>query len=133
MLRASLGKVVHTVKRAGNYAAKVPPEELHKIAVHVRAVVNTVFGSIFRDNLYPWYTQQYICLPRPEVVGWGFIDRDPLWQFGNSSFAKRGASAAQKKNRLDIPVLSSAEVRNNVYPSKPLLPGLAVVYNTCPQ
>ncbi len=38
MLPASLGKVVHTVKRAGTYAAKVPPEELHKIAVHVRAV-----------------------------------------------------------------------------------------------
>ncbi len=28
------GKVVHTVKRAGTYAAKVPPQELHKIAVH---------------------------------------------------------------------------------------------------
>jgi hypothetical protein len=26
MLRASLGKVVHTVKRAGTYAAKVPPK-----------------------------------------------------------------------------------------------------------
>jgi hypothetical protein len=39
MWRASLGKVVHTVKRAGTYAAKVPPQELHKIAVHVRAVV----------------------------------------------------------------------------------------------
>jgi hypothetical protein len=42
MLRASLGKVVHTVKRAGTYAAKVSPQELHKIAVHVRAVVNTL-------------------------------------------------------------------------------------------
>jgi hypothetical protein len=40
MLRASLGKVVHTVKRAGTYAAKVPPQELHKTAVHVRAVVD---------------------------------------------------------------------------------------------
>ena len=39
MLRASLGKVVHTVKRAGTYAAKVSPQELHKIAVHVLAVV----------------------------------------------------------------------------------------------
>jgi hypothetical protein len=38
MLRASLGKVVHTVKRAGTHAAKAPPQELHKIAVHVRAV-----------------------------------------------------------------------------------------------
>jgi hypothetical protein len=38
MLRASLEKVVHTVKRAGTYVAKVPPQELHKIAVHVRAV-----------------------------------------------------------------------------------------------
>jgi hypothetical protein len=42
MLRASLGKVVHTVKRAGTYEAKVPPQELHKIAVHVRAVVGTM-------------------------------------------------------------------------------------------
>jgi len=33
-----LGKVVHTVKGAGTYAAKVSLEELHKIAVHVRAV-----------------------------------------------------------------------------------------------
>jgi hypothetical protein len=38
MLRASLGKVVHTVNRAGTYAAKVSHKELHKIAVHVRAV-----------------------------------------------------------------------------------------------
>ncbi len=38
MLRARLGKVVHTVKRAGTYAAKVPPQELHKIGVYVRAV-----------------------------------------------------------------------------------------------
>jgi hypothetical protein len=43
MLRASLGKVVHTVKRAGTYAAKVPPQELHKIAVHVRAVAFITF------------------------------------------------------------------------------------------
>ena len=41
MLRASLGKVVHTVKRAGTYAAKVSHKELHKIAVHVRAVLIT--------------------------------------------------------------------------------------------
>ncbi len=45
MLRASLGKVVHTVKRAGTYAAKVPPQELHKIAVHVRAVGQTAFSQ----------------------------------------------------------------------------------------
>jgi hypothetical protein len=44
MLRASLGKVVHTVKRAGTYEAKVPPQELHKIAVHVRAVAVTAGG-----------------------------------------------------------------------------------------
>ncbi len=37
-----MGKVVHTVKRAGTYAAKVPPQELHKIAVHVRAVVESI-------------------------------------------------------------------------------------------
>ncbi len=42
MLRASLGKVVHTVKRAGTYEEKVPPQELHKIAVHVRAVLHTM-------------------------------------------------------------------------------------------
>ena len=41
MLRASLGKVVHTVQRAGTFAAKVSPQELHKIAVHVRAVAPT--------------------------------------------------------------------------------------------
>jgi hypothetical protein len=41
MLRASLGKVVHTVQRAGTFAAKVSPQELHKIAVHVRAVVQS--------------------------------------------------------------------------------------------
>jgi hypothetical protein len=46
MLRASLGKIVHTVKRAGTYAAKVPPQELHKIAVNVRAV-GTLHQSIF--------------------------------------------------------------------------------------
>jgi len=50
MLRASLGKVVHTVKRAGTYAAKVPPQELHKIAVHVRAV-STMFSGV-TDSLY---------------------------------------------------------------------------------
>ncbi len=50
MLRASLGKVVHTVKRAGTYAAKVSPQELHKIAVHVRAVVLTLKNiTVFCD------------------------------------------------------------------------------------
>ncbi len=43
MLRASFGKVVHTVKRAGTYAAKVSPQELHKIAVHVRAETSAYF------------------------------------------------------------------------------------------
>ncbi len=42
MLRASLGKVVHTVQRAGTYEAKVSHKELHKIAVHVRAVGETI-------------------------------------------------------------------------------------------
>jgi hypothetical protein len=46
MLRASLGKVVHTVKRAGTYAAKVSPPELHKIAVHVRAVGTTTLFDV---------------------------------------------------------------------------------------
>jgi hypothetical protein len=44
MLRASLGKVVHTAQSKEldlPYAAKVPPQELHKIAVRVRAVVTT--------------------------------------------------------------------------------------------
>jgi hypothetical protein len=50
MLRASLGKVVHTVKRAGTYAAKVPSQELHKIAVHVRAVIYTVWHQ---NKLFP--------------------------------------------------------------------------------
>ncbi len=50
MLRASLGKVVHTVKRAGTYAAKVPPQELHKIAVHVQAVVNAIQELLCRDT-----------------------------------------------------------------------------------
>ncbi len=52
MLRASLGKVVHTVKRAGPYAAKVPPPELHKIAVHVRAVSTSIFNLWGTGNLY---------------------------------------------------------------------------------
>jgi hypothetical protein len=46
MLRASFGKVVHTVKRAVTYAAKVPPPELHKIAVHVRAVLKTQISNL---------------------------------------------------------------------------------------
>jgi hypothetical protein len=41
MLRASLGKVGHTVGRAGTYAAKVSLQELHKIAVRERTVVKT--------------------------------------------------------------------------------------------
>jgi hypothetical protein len=45
MLRGSLGKVVHTVQRAGTFAAKVSPQELHKIAVHVRAVGSTHSGG----------------------------------------------------------------------------------------
>jgi hypothetical protein len=47
MLRASLGKVVHTVQRAGTFAVKVSPQELHKIAVHVRAVGHSVTGRKF--------------------------------------------------------------------------------------
>ncbi len=50
MLRASLVTVVHTVKRSGTYAAKVPPKELHKIAVHVRAVV----------GIYTYITHRYM-------------------------------------------------------------------------
>jgi hypothetical protein len=46
MLRASLGKVVHTVQRAGTFAAKVSPQELHKIAVHVRAVGKGLMGRL---------------------------------------------------------------------------------------
>ncbi len=54
MLRASLGKVVHTGKRAGTYAAKVSLEELHKIAVHVRAVVQSVDQTRREDaDIYP--------------------------------------------------------------------------------
>jgi hypothetical protein len=50
MLRASLGKVVHTVKRAGTYAAKVSHKELHKIAVHVRAVNFTLMTECTPDS-----------------------------------------------------------------------------------
>ena len=56
MLRASLGKVVHTVKRAGTYAAKVSPQELHKIAVHVRAVVS----ALSADDGYTHVTLQLL-------------------------------------------------------------------------
>ncbi len=52
-----MGKVVHTVKRAGTYVAKVSPQELHKIAVHVRAVMLTVH----RETL-----TQYITFKRGE-------------------------------------------------------------------
>jgi hypothetical protein len=45
-----LGKVVHTVKRAGTYAAKVSHKELRKIAVHVRAV-----GSLMEPDPDPYY------------------------------------------------------------------------------
>ncbi len=55
MLRASLGKVVHTVKRAGTSAATVPPQELHKIAVLER--VNWLHHpspvSLQRQALWP--------------------------------------------------------------------------------
>jgi hypothetical protein len=50
MLRASLGKVVHTVQRAGTFAAKVSPQELHKIAVHVRAVVYPAPANYREDD-----------------------------------------------------------------------------------
>jgi hypothetical protein len=57
MLRSSLGKVVHTVKRAGTYAAKVPPQELHKITVHVRAVdtADTQLCLHFRNSVMSGY------------------------------------------------------------------------------
>jgi hypothetical protein len=45
MLRASLGKVVRTVGRAGTYVAKVSLQELHKIAVRERAVFPTAGGG----------------------------------------------------------------------------------------
>ncbi len=41
MLRSSLGKAVHTVRRAGTNAAKVSLQELHKLAVRERAVMET--------------------------------------------------------------------------------------------
>jgi len=47
-----LGKVVHTVKRAGTYAAKVSHKELHKIAVHVRAVINPNFIASWNIPLF---------------------------------------------------------------------------------
>ncbi len=45
-----MGKVVHTVKRAGTYVAKVPPQELHKIAVHVRAVRCPIVSTVGRGH-----------------------------------------------------------------------------------
>jgi hypothetical protein len=51
MLRASLGKVVHTVKRAGTYAAKVPPKELHKIAVSQSRIKHTRLFSHKRQRV----------------------------------------------------------------------------------
>jgi hypothetical protein len=60
MLRATLGKVVHTVKRAGTYAAKVSHKELHKIAVHVRAVGSTLRG-LYKGGLL--------------IIGWYAIDQ----------------------------------------------------------
>jgi hypothetical protein len=64
MLRASLGKVVHTVKRAGTHAAKVPSQELHKIAVRVRAVVEI---NKYLPLPHPLFFQinNKNCLPRP--------------------------------------------------------------------
>ncbi len=52
MLRASLGKVVHTAQRAGTFAAKVSPQELHKIAVHVRAVIYLSVRIAFHIGLH---------------------------------------------------------------------------------
>ncbi len=49
-----MGKVVHTVKRAGTYAAKVSHKELHKIAVHVGAVgglTTSTYGTYLRHTL----------------------------------------------------------------------------------
>jgi hypothetical protein len=87
MLRASIGKVVHTVQRAGTFAAKVSPQELHKIAVHVRAVplptdfysnplpplsksgfklvfnVNNVYGNLKSEN-----SQDYMLRNLNEIV-----------------------------------------------------------------
>jgi hypothetical protein len=62
MLRASLGKVVHTVRRARTYAAKGPPHELHKIAVRERAMggnsrlftqLQTRFSASYSSNIRP--------------------------------------------------------------------------------
>jgi hypothetical protein len=67
MLRASLGKVVHTVQRAGTFAAKVSPQELHKIAVHVRAVQVPQSGASTKRpllrTLLPYITVLVCVLP----------------------------------------------------------------------
>jgi hypothetical protein len=65
MLRASLGKVVHTVKRAGTYAAKVPPQELHKIAVRVRVVVEINKNLPLPHPPSSTSTTKAACLSRP--------------------------------------------------------------------
>jgi hypothetical protein len=75
MLRASLGKVVHTVKRTGTYTAKVPPQELHKIAVHARAVIHPP------PPLHP----ASVSSPRTQGRGYTLAGR---WGDGGSIFRK---------------------------------------------
>ena len=68
MLRASLGKVVFTVQRAGTFAAKVSPQELHKIAVHVRAVVSNYLSDFFFKILTN-YVEPEQCLLQKILYG----------------------------------------------------------------
>jgi hypothetical protein len=53
MLRARLGKAVHTVRKAGTgtYAEKVSLQELHKIGVRERAVVRTLSWLVIMFGL----------------------------------------------------------------------------------
>jgi hypothetical protein len=66
MLRASLRKVVHTVRRAGTYAAKVSLQELQKIAVRERAVVRT--RLIFILNISGAFFTQIVWRISPHTV-----------------------------------------------------------------
>jgi hypothetical protein len=65
MLRVSLGKVVHTVKRAWTYAAKVAPQELHEIAVLYMSGGLCVHHNLAREG----YTESTCCYVQASFLG----------------------------------------------------------------
>ena len=68
MLRASLGKVVHTVQRAGTFAAKVSPQELHKFS-------NRIILYLEGCLIFPFNILQYFSLRRRCVSLQGKMQR----------------------------------------------------------